>query len=207
MFTELGVHFSAISEKLPYMVFRRMPNQKFWHFSAYLSDKIEKSPSPIPKMFSSRPSVTRHLNIRSKHYSNQAFHTCRFDFRQYPPKNWGSIQSFFPPSLDQYTGPRSLAYPWSNLTQKIDISKKKSQSVLESTWDDSEVDPMTWLVIDMTRDQVDLGDPSRKSRQHEFENRINNESAFGSSWQPGSGSGCGIGNPATTSPTSIDNDR
>jgi hypothetical protein len=69
MFTELGVHFSAISEKLPYMVFQWMPNQKIWYFSAYLSDKIEKSPSPIPKMFSSRPSVTRHLNIRSKRYS------------------------------------------------------------------------------------------------------------------------------------------
>jgi hypothetical protein len=76
MFTELGVHFSATSEKLPYMVFRRMPNQKFCHFSAYLSDKIEKSPSPIPKMFSSQPSVTRHLNIRSKHYSTPDRECC-----------------------------------------------------------------------------------------------------------------------------------
>jgi hypothetical protein len=59
MFTELAVHFSAISGKLPYIVFRHSPDRKFWHFSAYLSDKIEKSPSLMPKMFSSRPSVTR----------------------------------------------------------------------------------------------------------------------------------------------------
>jgi hypothetical protein len=35
------------------------------HFSSYLGLKIAKSPSPRSKLFSSRPYVTRHLNLWS----------------------------------------------------------------------------------------------------------------------------------------------
>jgi hypothetical protein len=63
VFIFLGVHSSAITGNLPYMVVRRMADRKFRRFLAYLGLKIGMSPSPRPKMFSSRPSVTCHLNI------------------------------------------------------------------------------------------------------------------------------------------------
>jgi hypothetical protein len=65
LFTGFGVHSSAITRKFLYMVVRRTPDQKFWHFSPYLGLKIAKSLSPRSKLFSSWPSVTRHLNLWS----------------------------------------------------------------------------------------------------------------------------------------------
>ena len=50
MFTELSVHFSAITATFPYMAIRQMPDAIFSHFRAYWSLKMLVSPSRTPKI-------------------------------------------------------------------------------------------------------------------------------------------------------------
>jgi hypothetical protein len=63
VFIFLGVHSSAIMRNSLYMVVRRNAGPEILMFFVLFRPQ---NLSPRPKMFSSQPSVTRHLNIWSK---------------------------------------------------------------------------------------------------------------------------------------------
>jgi len=67
--------FLGNHRKLPYMALRRMPDRKFRVLGRFWAKNIGRSRSPIPKVFSSRVAVTRHLDTRSDYYSTlEALH-------------------------------------------------------------------------------------------------------------------------------------